>query len=64
MKKIVLFILVSVLLSCTDKDAFRKEEAQKAELKREEIYDIIRKNWNFKPADFNEEAYSIVEQWP
>ena len=64
MKKIVLFILVSVLLSCTDKDAFRKEEARKAELKREEVYKVIRENWNFSPADFTEEAYTIVEQWP
>ncbi len=64
MKKIVLFILVSVLLSCTDQDAFRKEEARKAELKREEVYEVIRKNWNFSPADFTEEAYTIVEQWP
>ncbi len=64
MKKIVLFLLISVLLSCTDKDAFRKEEARKAELKREEIYDVIKKSWNFRPADFTEEAYSIVEQWP
>lgn len=64
MRKLVVFIVISVLLSCTDKDAFRKEEARKAELKREEIYDVIRENWNFMPADFTEEAYSIVEQWP
>lgn len=64
MKKIVLFILVSVLLSCTDQDVFRKEEARKAELKREEVYEVIRENWNFMPADFTEEAYNIVEQWP
>jgi len=63
MKKSTLFIIFLVIVSCQDKDAVRREEAQKAVIKREELFKEISKNWNFKTADFTEETYNIVQQW-
>lgn len=63
MKKSVLFIIFLVVISCTDKDAIRREEAQKAEIKREKLFEEINKNWKFKTADFTEETYDIVQEW-
>lgn len=63
MKKSVLFIIFLIVISCTDKDAIRREEAQKAVIKREELFKEISKNWNFKTADFTEETYDIVQDW-
>lgn len=63
MKKLALFIVFLVIISCQDKDAVRREEAQKAVIKREELFKEISKNWNFKTADFTEETYNIVQQW-
>lgn len=64
MKKIVFFIVSFITISaCTDKDAIRRAEAKKAEIKREEVFEAISKNWNFRPADFTEESYNIVQQW-
>ena len=57
-----IFILISII-SCTDKDAIRREEAKKAEIKREELFKEISKKWNFKIADFTEESYDIVQDW-
>lgn len=63
MKKSALFIVFLVIISCQDKDAVRREEAQKAVIKREELFKEISKNWNFKIADFTEESYDIVQDW-
>lgn len=58
------FFAFVLFLSCQDKDAIRREEARKAEIKQEELFQEISKNWNFKTADFTEETYNIVQQWP
>lgn len=63
MKNLYLLITSIILFSCQDKDAVRREEAQKAEIKREELFQQISKNWKFKAADFNEESYNIVQDW-
>lgn len=63
-KHIFTFFAFVLFLSCQDKDAIRREEARKAEIKQEELFQEISKNWNFKTADFTEETYNIVEQWP
>lgn len=63
MKKILSLIILIVLISCQDKDAIRKEEAKKAEIKREELFKEISKKWTFKTADFTEESYEIVQDW-
>ena len=63
MKKLFLLIISIVLFSCQDKDAIRREEAKKAEVKREELFKEINKNWIFKTADFTEESYDIVQNW-
>lgn len=63
MKNLILFIFYILLFSCQDKDAIRREEGKKAEIKREELFQKISKNWTFKTADFNEESYDIVQNW-
>jgi|SRR5690554_2490203 len=65
MKKHIFILFAFVFfLSCQNKDAIRREEARKAEIKKEELFQEINKNWNFKTADFTEETYNIVQQWP
>lgn len=65
MKKHIFILFAFVFfLSCQDKDAIRREEARKDEIKREELFQQINKNWDFKTADFTEETYAIVQQWP
>lgn len=59
----ILFILSFLVFSCKDEDEIRKEEAQRAAQKQSEIFKAISESWKFKPADFSEEAYSIVQQW-
>lgn len=49
--------------SCTDSDAIRKENAKKATQKEQEIFSVLSEKWVFKPADFTEETYAIVQQW-
>src|SRR5690606_22596399 len=63
-KHIFTFFAFLLFFSCQDKDAIRREEARKAEIKQVELFKEISKNWNFKTADFTEETYNIVQQWP
>jgi len=63
MKKIIVSFFCIFAIFCTKKETIRREETKKTELKRKEIFDAISAKWNFKPADFSEESYIIVQQW-
>jgi len=63
MKKTIPFLICVLLVFCTNKDATRKAEAQKTELKRKEIFENISTEWYFQPANFSEKSYSILQQW-
>lgn len=63
MRTFFLFIVLLLTISCTDSDAIRKENALKAAQKEQEIFKLLSQKWIFKPADFSEESYNIVQQW-
>ncbi len=63
MRTFFLFIIILLTASCTDNDAIRKENAKKATQKEQEIFSALSEKWVFKPADFTEETYAIVQQW-
>ena len=63
MRTFFLFIIILLTASCTDSDAIRKENAKKATQKEQEIFSALSEKWVFKPADFTEETYAIVQQW-
>jgi len=63
MKKIIVSFLCIFTIFCTKKETIRKADVQKAELKQKEIFETINTKWNFKPADFSQESYTIVQQW-
>lgn len=63
MRTFFLFIIILLTASCTDSDAIRKENAKKATQKEQKIFSALSEKWVFKPADFTEETYAIVQQW-
>lgn len=63
MRTFFLFIFILLTVSCTDSDAIRKENAKKAAQKEQEIFSKLSEKWVFKPAEFTEETYAIVQQW-
>lgn len=63
MRTFFLLIIILLTASCTDNDAIRKENAKKATQKEQEIFSALSEKWVFKPADFTEETYAIVQQW-
>lgn len=63
MRTFFLFIILTLTVSCADSDAIRKENAVKAAQKEQEIFKLLSEKWVFKPADFSEESYTIVQQW-
>jgi len=59
----LVFVVCCFTVFCTDNANILREEAKKTSIKRKEILDVISEKWDFKPADFSQESYNIIQQW-
>jgi len=63
MKKIFVLVVCCFAVFCTDNANVLREEAKKTAIKRKEIVEDISEKWDFKPVDFSQESYNIIQQW-
>ena len=62
-KILVFFAAFLLLFSCQDDDKERAIAQVKQEKKKEEVFNIINKNWNFNGNPINASSQNLVQNW-
>lgn len=63
MRGAFMFVIIFVLGACTNAEALKQKELLERNQKDKQLFEILSKNWNFKPIDFTEDTYELIHNW-